>query len=259
MMKLSRISKIALAVALLCSSATGFAATYELTTLLGTPNQDMPFVRDAVKNHVEMVPGNNIADFTTGVIYFASKNGTESVQTIQIFQEGGNTTLSDVGKAIDLASANSAIVLAPITGSEVEEMCGMMMKKKDTAFLVTFGADGYNLSPLYTHCSSKNILFVTTLNKELTGLGDFTTYGPLVRLAVPGMDLMAPVDKDRRVSFLSDGFGMAVAAGQLSELSRKDPSLKGAALLAKFLEQADTLPSLQGKVAGSKAILRFAQ
>lgn len=242
--------------AMTCAAQAGYAG-YELTTLLGTPNHDMPFVRETVKNEVALVPGANFADLTTGVIYFAAKNGTAELQSIQIFAESGAAKLADVRKAIDMASANSAIVFAPITGTETEEMCTAMAEKKDTVFLVSFGSDGYNLSPLFTHCSAKNILFVTVLNEQLTGLDDFATYGPLVRLAVPGMSLTAPVDRERNVSFMSDGFGMAVAAGQMSALLRREPTLKGAALIAKFLAEAESMPSLMGKVTGAKAITRF--
>jgi hypothetical protein len=86
---------------------------------------------------------------------------------------------------------------------------------------------------------------------------DYASYGPLVRFAVPGMDLSAPVDGDRRVSYLSDGFGMAVAAGQLSAITRKSLELKGAALIAHFLSETEELPVLRGKVTGAKAIRKF--
>jgi hypothetical protein len=248
--------KILVTIASACAAEAGYA-NYELTTLLGTPNHDMPFVRETVKNEVALVPGNNFTDFTTGVIYFAARNGTAELQSIQIFGESGGAKLADLQSAVEIASGNSAIVFAPITGSETEEMCAAMAKKKDTAFLVSFGSDGYNLSPLFTECAAKNILFVTVLNEGLTGLDDFATYGPLVRLAVPGMSLTAPVDGERSVSFRSDGFGMAVAAGQMSALLRKRPELKGAALISKFLAEAETLPSLAGKVTGAKAITRF--
>jgi hypothetical protein len=159
--------------------------------------------------------------------------------------------------AIDIASKNSALVLAPLGGDGIEELCVKMAEKSDTVFLVTLGNVGYNLSPLFTRCAAKNILFVTVLNSELSGLGEFASYGPLVRLAVPGMELSAPVDGDRRVSFLSDGFGMAVAAGKIAALFRKMPELKGAALLTQFLAETEELSSLRGKVTGAKAILRF--
>ncbi len=241
----------------LCAAGAKAETIYELAMLLGTGNQQMPFVQEVVKNHVALVPGNNFSDFTTGVLYFSWKNGAQSAQTIQVLQEGGNASLADVYTAIDIASRDSAIVLAPLSGDGVEEMCTRMAEKTETAFLVTLGSIGYTLSPFFTKCAARNILFVTILNSELTGLADFASYGPLVRLAVPGVDLSAPVDGERRVSFLSDGFGMAVAAGKLAAFMRKNPTLKGAALLKQFLAEAEYLPSLKGRVTGAKAILRF--
>ncbi len=235
------------------------AGAYEVSALLGTANQEMPFVRDVVKSRIALIPGNSIPDFTTGVAYFAWKNGTQSLQTIQVIQENGSATLADVKTAIDIASSSSTIVLAPLAGTESEEMCAKMAEKPDTVFLITLGEIGYTLSPFFTKCASRNILFVTVLNAELTDLGEYASSGPLVRLAVPGMNLTAPVDRDRRVSFLSDGFGMAIAAGKLSAFLRKNPTLKGAGLLAAFLAESDYLPALKGKITGAKAILHFEQ
>lgn len=245
------------ALALLAASPVYAAPTYELTTLLGTANERMPYVQEIVKSHVPLAPGNNFEDFTTGVLYFAWRNGTASAQTIQVLREAGNATMPDIKRAIDLAAETSALVLAPLGGDEIEEMCGWMAEKPNTAFLITLGAEGYNLSPLYTKCSAQNILLVTTLNESLTDVGTYSSYGPLVRLAVPGTDLSAPVDGDRRVSYISDAFGMAVAAGKMSEYLRRNPDKSGAALIRGFLEEADTLPALRGKVRGSKAVLRF--
>ncbi|HEY8278789.1 MAG TPA: hypothetical protein VIH99_04155 [Bdellovibrionota bacterium] len=230
---------------------------YELSTLLGTPNNSMPYVQEMLKSHVGLVPGMNFTDYTTGVLYFASRNGTQSAQTIQVLQEGGNASLSDVTQAIEMASASSKIVLAPLSGDGVEEMCARMYLKPDTAFLVTLGDVGYTFSPFNTKCAARNILFVTVLNEELSDLGEFASFGPLVRLAVPGMDLSAPVDGDRRVSYLSDGFGMAVAAGKMSEISRRRPELKGAELIRQLIEEAEVLPILRGRVTGARAIRNF--
>lgn len=235
----------------------GAAPLYELSTLLGTGNSRMPFVQEVVKNHVEIAPGSNFVDYTTGVIYFAWRNGATAVQTIQVLGEAGNAPLAGVLEAIDKASSESSIVLAPLSGDAMEEMCSKMADKPQTAFLITLGDVGYTLSPFYTKCASRNILFVTVLNADLSELGEFASYGPLVRLAVPGMDLSAPVDGDRRASFLSDGFGMGVAAGKLAVLSRSRPELKGAALLSQFLMEQEELTVLKGRVTGAKAILRF--
>jgi len=240
-------------------TATGAIAapSFELTTLLGSANDRMPFVQEIVKDRVALAPGANFVDYTTGVLYFAWRNGVNSARTVQVLRDAGNANLADVLAGIELASKDSAVVLAPLSGDGVEEMCAKMAERTDTAFLITLGDVGYTLSPFFTKCASRNILFVTVLDGDLTGLGEYASYGPLVRLAVPGMDLSAPVDGDRRVSFLSDGFGMAIAAGQIAALSRSRPELRGAALLAEFLKQAEELPALRGKVTGAKAIRRF--
>lgn len=240
-------------------SARAAARPYEMSTLLGSANAQMPFVQGLVKKRVDLVHADNFEDLTTGVLYFASRNGLETAETIQVFRDGGNATLTDIEAAIDIASRDSAIVFAPISGDGVEAMCTKMAQKADTAFLVTLGEPGYTLSPLDTRCASRNILFVTTLNADLTGLGDYASYGPLVRLATPGMDLEAPVAPDRKASFLSDAFGMAVAAGELAQAKRRYPELDGAALISRFLAEAETLPSLRGKIPGAKAILKFAK
>jgi hypothetical protein len=102
------------------------ALPYEVSLLMGSANPEMPFVRDAVKNHVALVPGINFADFTTGVTYFAWKNGARSIQTVQVLQDNGSATLADVTRAIDIASESSSVVIAPLAGSRAEEMCAKM-------------------------------------------------------------------------------------------------------------------------------------
>lgn len=248
---------LALSCFLAWSEAKGAEARVELTTLLGTPNSQQEYVREILRKEISLAPGRNFVDFTTGVLYFAWRNGALSAQAIQILGEGGNAHLSDALSAIDSASASSSVVLAPLVGDRVEEMCARMAEKNDTVFLVTLGEAGYTLSPFFTKCASRNILFVTTLNAELTALGEFASYGPLVRLAVPGVDLSAPVEGDRYVSFLSDGFGMGIAAGKLAAFLRSNPELRGAGLLEAFLTAQEVLPSLRGKVTGARALRRF--
>lgn len=255
-MRLLSVSCLLLLSALTAGPA--WAKPYEVSTLLGSANMDLPWVSNAVKNEVMLAPGRTWTDLTTGVVYFATRNGTESVQTIQVVQDAGNALLPDVFSAIDLAARDSSIVVAPLAGHAQEEMCDRMSQKTDTAFLVSLGEQGYTLSPLFTKCASRNILFVTVLNPELTGLAEFATYGPLVRLATPGRELEAPVDRDgRRVSFLSDIFGMSVAAGQLSAYLRKNPALSGAALIQGFLAEQPELETLRGKIPGRRAIQKF--
>lgn len=251
--------RIVFSLACFMFASSAHALTYDVSLLMGTGNLEMSFVREAVKNHVVLAPGVNFQDITTGVTYFAWKNGAESVQTIQVLREDGSAAMADVVRGIDIASESSAVVIAPLAGSRAEEMCAKMYEKQETVFLITLGELGYTLSPFHTKCASRNILFVTVLNRELTGLGEYASYGPLVRLAVPGMDLSAPVAPGRSASYLSDAFGMAVAAGKISEFSRRNPSLKGADLLGQFLEASDYLPPLRGKVTGARAILRFEQ
>ncbi len=258
-MKIFKNLKLALSLIGSFSATSAYALPYDVSLLMGTANPEMSFVRDAVKNHVALVPGSSFEDITTGVTYFAWKNGAQAIQTIQVLQGEGYATLEDVIAAIDIASESSPVVIAPLAGSRVEEMCSKMAEKPDTTFLITLGETGYTLSPFFTKCASRNILFVTVLNQELTGLGEFASYGPLVRLAVPGMSLSAPVAPGRTASYLSDVFGMSVAAGKISEFSRKNPSLKGAQLLNQFLAEAELLPALRGKITGAKAITRFEQ
>ncbi len=242
----------------LLASGVAQAKPYEVSTLLGSANMDLPWVREAVKHEVALTPVRNWTDLTTGVVYFASRNGTEAMQTIQVVQDGGNALLKDVFDAIDIAARDSSIVVAPLAGDSQEKMCEKMSEKTDTAFLVSLGEQGYTLSPLYTRCASRNILFVTVLNPELNGLAEFATYGPLVRLATPGRELAAPVDRDgRRVSFLSDIFGMSVAAGQLSAYLREHPNLSGAALIHGFLQEQPVLEALRGKIPGARAIRAY--
>lgn len=234
------------------------AYSYELSTLMGTSNERMPFVRETVKDFVSFVPGVNARDYTTGTIYFGWRNGVESVQSIQILNDRGSSTAEILMKGIDIAGASSAIVLVPVGGGNFEMFCRRMAEKSDTVFVALMLAakpHGGEMSPA---CAAGNILLIAGLNADLASLGPSEPFGPALRLAVPTMDLSAPVDDGVTYAFANRSFGMAIAAGKLARTLRAHPELRGAALVARFLEdETEVVPALIGKVAGGRAITRF--
>ncbi|MGE3262055.1 MAG: hypothetical protein AB7K68_09770 [Bacteriovoracia bacterium] len=236
------------------------AATYELATIAGTPNANLPFVAKILKKFVGMVPGANETDYTTGLFYFAERNGTETAQAIQILNERGNATKVDFAVSLDVAK-NSAIVLATVGGGSPAAACERAASNPHTAYL--FSAAMLNPNDprdMNGPCRAKNILFVTSLNANLTDVGEYSPVGSLVRLAVPAMRLSAPVDEKRSVTYQSVGFGMAMAAGKMAKTLREYPFLEGSALVERFLRtKTARLGSLKGKVAGERALLQFNQ
>lgn len=247
--------------ALFLTAASAHAATHELATIAGTPNTDRPFVAKILKNFVGMVPGVNETDYTTGLFYFAERNGAEAVQAIQILNERGNATKVDFAVSLDLAAKDSAIVLATVGGGSPAAACEQAASNPHTVYL--FSAAMLNPTDpreMIGPCRAKNILFVTALNAGLNDVGEYSPRGALVRLAVPAMRLTAPVDENRSITYQSVGFGMAMAAGKMTETLREYPFLKGPALIERFLRtKTARLGSLKGKVAGERALLRFNQ
>ena len=96
-----------------CNVAFAGGKVHEVSTLLGAPNREMPFVQSLLKNTVMLSPDSAYGDLTTGVFYFLWKNGAESVQAFEVLKDSGNAVLSDVFIALDATSENSSIVLAP--------------------------------------------------------------------------------------------------------------------------------------------------
>ncbi len=243
---------------LVACGAQASVPAYEVSILMGTGNDRMTFVRETVKDFVSFVPGANASEYTTGTIYFGWRNGIQSVQSIQILDNRGSSTGSLLMKGLELGAAASAIVLVPVGGGNFDIFCRRMAEKTETVFLVLMAVAHPRGGELSTSCGAGNILLVAGLNADLSDLGRFEAFGPALRLAIPAMNLSAPVDEGVSYSFANHSFGMAIAAGKMARLLRAQPGLRGAALVTRFLEEeTDVLPALAGKVAGGRALTRF--
>lgn len=235
------------------AGARAAAPAYDLSTLMGTANERMPFVREVVKDYLSFVPGMNARAYTTGTLYFGWRNGVRSVHTIQILDDRGGSSSVTLARAIDAAAKSSAVVLIPVGGGDFGAFCRQMAEKNATVFLLPMIAVG--ASP---ECTAGNILTVSGLNAALSDLDSREPYGAALRLAIPVMNLSAPVGEGENYAFTNRSFGMAIAAGKIAQVSRRNPELRGAALVDRFLaEETEVLPALEGKVAGGRALTRF--
>jgi hypothetical protein len=241
-----------------CFSA--HAAQFEISTLAGSANPNMDFVRDTVKRQVKLVPGHSLVDHTTAMVYFASRNGAQSIQTVQNLSDQGSGTTENLIRAVDLAARSSVIVLNVAGGGDMEYVCARMRMYPNTVFLSPGGSNAsYENGADKPSCYAPNIVFVNGLNRDLTDLAGNQNFGPLARLAVPYVSLSAPVGEDRSITFSSKAFGMAMAAGKMAELHREDASLTGAALIDRFFgEKTSYLRTLERKIAGARALLDVA-
>ena len=251
--------KIFFVFALALFSGTAHAYQYEVSTMIGSPNEQMPFVQEIVKNNVALVPGKTQRDYTTATVYFAWKNGVQSLQSIQLIGEDGSASSVNFHSAIEIAATNSAIVQSAVGGGDMQSACLRMAAKPDTAFLMPIGSDGSRDDSFDAPaCMASNILFVAGLNAELTDLASNQSFGDKARLAVPYVNLSAPVDESRSVRYTSKSFGLGMVAGKMAQVLREFPRLRGAALIKKFLElKTAHLSSLEGKVSGARALLDF--
>lgn len=240
---------------LFCLSVPAHA--FEISTIIGSSNPKMPFVEQVVKEEVKLVPGYAQPDYTTGAIYFAWRNGAQSIQAIQAISDEGSATEENFLRAIDISAANSAIALSALGGGNMEGMCARMARHPDTVFLMPGGSDGsFDDGSNKPSCFARNILFVNGLNSTLTDLAVNQNYGTLSRAAIPYTNLSAPVDDGRSIKYTSKAFGMGMVAGKMAQLLREDPSLKGAALIDRFLgEKTVYLRTLEGKIAGARALI----
>src|SRR4051812_25986226 len=99
---------------LMLFSLSASAYEVELGTLLGLPNEEMPFVQQVLKAKVPIVSGDNLKDYTTATYYTASRNGIQSAVAVQVLGDNGGGTYADVTLGIEEASKKAAIVLIPI-------------------------------------------------------------------------------------------------------------------------------------------------
>jgi hypothetical protein len=236
-------------------ASTAFAHTFDLAVLAGSPNEKQPFVHEILQGRITYVDSgtSDVGNFTDGIFYFAGRNGVRSALSVEILYKDGSAFDADFLAATRDAGARAAIALVPV-GPVTEEYCRRFADHPDTVFIAGLGSNAERFDDSKTPtCFSSNILFVAGLNAEMTDLNSNQSWGELARVAVPYAGLKSPVD-----SRSSRSIGMAVAAGKMAEILRGNPDLRGAALIEAFLATATVeLPSLKGKIAGSRALVDF--
>ncbi len=91
--------KTAFSLVALMMAGNAYALPYDVSLIMGAANPEMPFVREVVKNHVALVPGNSVEDFSTGVAYFAWPEPTSApgvhveASAVRAWPDGAETRL----------------------------------------------------------------------------------------------------------------------------------------------------------------------
>lgn len=239
---------------------SAYAYQAEVAIVLSLPDANQSFVSDILKESLELAPGvpdNDLKHFATGGYYFLSKNGAQSAVAVQVLASSESAlSNSDVTSGLKVAAEKAAIVINPF-GPMSESLCSAMKAHSDVVFLFGIGSGaGRADSKSYPSCASKNILVVAGLNAALNDLALNQTQSDLIRVSGPYADLKAVGLNGQPLKMSSRYFTMSFVAGKLANLLRKNPSLKGAALVDKFLkDETVELPNLVGKVGETRALL----
>lgn len=237
-------------------SAPSFAGGTEVAILADFPNSKLSFVKDTLKERIDLLL--NAApesDYATGMIYFASRNGVKEASAIRVLSPEGSTTMELYHRALEIGSLRAPIVISPIGGGSTAETCALAARFSDTAFVMVTTSDATQ-DRGERECFAPNLLFVAGLNGQLTDLAENQSYGGKIGLAVPYKSLEFPVEEGRTTKYSSKAMGMSMVAGKMAELLRVEPSLRGAALIRRFMElRTVVLPSLERKVRGARALV----
>jgi len=246
--------KVLLTLGLLIIAHSTFAFETEVATLAGLPNENMSFVHQILKEKINIVQGSNLNDYTTAAYYFAARNGVQSSTAVQALNNDGSTDLQTFFYALEQASKKAAIVTVA-AGPVIEDICLRMAAHPAVVYIVPISSNSTYQEPT-TSCLSKNILFVAGLNQTLNDLEVNQSFGPLVRLAIPYMNLKAPVDANRSITINSKFLGMSFVAGKMAQIIRNKPNILGQDLVDRFFAQNTIyLPSLEGKVGNPRALV----
>lgn len=221
---------------------------FELATLLGTANDNTTQVQRVVKEVVVLGDRMALSDMTTGLYDLIDRNGAYSSINYQVYLKNGATTKSILMEALEDAAKRAKIVFS-IAGPIDNDICKLSFKYENTVFLFTAGTSAQYLAPFnHMFCLKSNMLIVGGLNRDATRMASKSNYGSeVVSLAVRSENsFKVSVDVGVEKVYSSTSFGAAIAAGLLAKTAREYPSLSGAALAEKFLEErAVAIPALE--------------
>jgi hypothetical protein len=228
----------------------------EIAMIAGAPDPRLDFVERTVEDIFVVGEGSTPSDqdYSTRTVSILAARQVTSITAFDVLRNG-MTSLRTVADALTGATASSKIVLLTV-GGQNESLCALMAALPDTAFVWVAGHSATRIDPnVEPSCAAENILRVAPLNAEQDDLIPSSNFGATIRLAarslsVPSVGLGGVVRDASPGSAAS-----AIAAVALVETANRYPDLRGSELIAKLLDSALQLPSLEGKVEGARALI----
>ena len=212
------------------------APTFDLVTVDGLPNPELPFVQKILKGE-EKMSSDIDEDLSTKHFSILERHGVQSVFAVGILGKSGQMTYDDYVPALVKAMNKSKIVMALATPRD-GRLCLVMKRRKNIAFVLPAGDQSIDVNPPgvgVKWCDAPNLLFVASLRNR-GQLSFFSNTGnKYVRVAAQG-DRVPVIDASgKKTTLSSTTAATAVVAAELVKYSKENPRLKGIYLIHNFL------------------------
>lgn len=238
----------------LAAACAAFAAhadindTYEITTILGQPAEEMPFVNKILKERVDFGQYSRFeVENSTEIYSLLFRRGVNVAFNIESLAEGGGFRLNTLSAAVGVGAAHAPVVFTS-HGPLEEDLCSGMMAHGDSVLVAPAGSSGLDLTAhAHPRCQRGNVLIVAALRPEGDALDKVSNFGELVHLAAPALQEVTGADGRTSTQFKAF-FAAALVAADLAVYARST-TLRGEELLKKFFEERTRLvPALAPKV-----------
>lgn len=244
--------KYILRLALFAALASTNLWAHEIATIGGHPDARLEFGQRIIKDYESYTNDNaTAAEYGSHMYSILDRRGVSGAVSYQILFPNGNSTSALVMRSFKDAVKNAGIVLFAM-GPKDLTLCNFMSAQKDTAFVVVA-----EMNAPYT-CKADNIVAVVGLNSDLKTVPDYGRSNPdmLPEVAAPAMNIRV-IGNGGYVERVSNQMvSTAFVAADMAAVAKQFPTLKGAALVAKFYEtKTVSEPGLDGFVVAGRRLV----
>lgn len=237
------------------SPALAFAA--DLATVSGCPDGTQPFVQRMLAQRILVGSATGSADQQTTWVYSILRDAhVASAVSVEVLNAAGAASNEDLRRALGIAAAQDAPVVFTNAGPLGNDLCILMGRSRDIAYVVVAGGESTEISAAERPaCAAGNILFVTALDQRTYELESFANWGPgLVRVAAPAHRVGVVGVGGHAFQVSNGSVAAALVAGRLAVYAR-DREARGAMLVARFLSDATVpVPALRSRVQNGRVL-----
>lgn len=249
-------------VLLLSLGVSAIAGASEIATLLGRPDATQDFVQRTLKESLSVDAGyaDPEVEHSTHTFSLLDRGGVREITNVEVLSLPGVSTRDLVVQGLRSGARKAGVVLAPLGptyGSSAGALCAAL-DNSDTVYVFPAGNEAQSLDSRVAEnpdCFRENVIRVAALDEAGVGLAFFSNFGKQVEVAAPGTKIPVVGPGGEMTAITGSSLASTLVAARLVDFARQHSDLRGAPLARAFLAaETQALPSLEGKIAGARAL-----